>query len=198
MTKAQLAALSNKDKFRFGLSMIKKLIEYYGCESDAWTDFLDHLNDYLLIDFYSSAEGKFSKTWTPSLYSPSEILEPVYLPDKNGKDFYPCDICKKRNFLFAEYGAESGFCLNFKECGYVKDHYRYNRPDKTPLSVGKYKEYYDLFMSADISLLRVIYDTLSLTDETPGELFEGDRMPIIEDILSTVAFLEDRKSEGRG
>lgn len=176
--------LNNKGKFCFGLKLIVCLIKHYGYDFHKWEDYLVGLSDYTLIDFYSGTEGRKSRYWTPSDYSPAEILEPVYMPGANGRDFYPCEICGKNNWLFSDNGAESGFCLNFKSCKYVKEHYRYNRPGKNQYSLGKYREYYGLFMSADINLLRVIYDTLSLTDETAGELFGGDRMPIMNDIIN--------------
>lgn len=176
--------LNIKGKFCYGIKLIVKLIEYYDYDYNKWYDFLVDLTDYTLIDFYSGSIGRHSKHWSPSEYSPAEILEPVYMPDKNGKDFYPCDICEKINWLFSDNGAESGFCLNFKNCSYVSNHYRYARPNKDQYSTGKYKKYYDLFMSADINLLRIIYDTISLTDETSGELFNGSRDPLMLDMLS--------------
>ncbi len=178
-----ISMLNIKGQFCYGIKLIVKLIEYYSYNYNEWYDFLVCLTDYTLIDFYTESTGRRSEHWSPSEYSPAEILEPVYMPDSNGKDFYPCDICGKSNWLFSENGAESGFCLNFKSCNFVAEHYRYTRPDKNQYSVGKYKKYYDLFMSADINLLRIIYDTVSLTDETSGELFNGNRMPLTEDML---------------
>ncbi len=182
--KNNISILNIKGKFCYGIKLIVKLIEYYDYDYNKWYNFLIDLTDYTLIDFYSGSIGRHLKHWTPSEYSPAEILEPIYMPDKSGKDFYPCDICKKSNWLFSDNGAESGFCLNFKNCHYVSNHYRYTRTNKDQYSTGKYKKYYDLFMSADINLLRIIYDTVSLTDETSGELFNGNRDPLMLDMLS--------------
>ena len=179
-----ISSMNLKGKYCYGIKIISGLIEHFGYDYDNWRDFLICLTDFTLIDMYSGTEGRRSKHWSPSEYSPAEILEPVYMPDSQGRDFYPCDNCPQKRLLFEEYGAESGFCLNFKNCGYVSAHYRYTRPDKNKYSQGQYKKLYDLFMTADISLLRVIYDTLALTDETAGELFDGDRMPIINDMLT--------------
>lgn len=176
--------LNYKGLFCYGLKVIVKLIKHFNYDYSEWYDLLVGMTDYTLIDYSLSTEGRRSKYWYPSEYSPGEMLEPIFMPDENGKEFYPCDICGRSRWLFAEYGAESGFCLNYKNCSYAANNYRYNRPDKNKYSVGWYKECYDLFMTADINLLRVIYDTLSLTNEIPGELFNGDRIPLIADMLN--------------
>lgn len=181
--------MNTKGKFCYGIKLAVKLVEYYGYDRKRWYDFLAEMSDYTLIDICSGTQGRYSKHWSASDYSPAEILEPVYMPDKNGRDFYPCDICGKCSWLFSENGAESGFCLNFKNCCYVAEHYRYARSDKNQYSTGKYKENYDLFMSTDINLLRIIYDTVSLTDETAGELFDGDREPLMRDMLSVFGLI---------
>ena len=183
--KNNISELNIKGMFCFGLKAIIGLIDYFQYDYSKWNSYLLQLSDYTLIDFCLKTTGKYSLHWNTADFCPGEILVPVCMPDKNGGKFYPCDSCIKSDWLYTEYR----FCLNFKSCEYVKNHYRYNRPDKNQYSIGKYKEYYDLFMSADIALLRVIYDTLSLTDETAGEFFDGNRLPIINDILNVYAKL---------
>ena len=177
--------LNIKGMFCYGLKLIVRLIDYFGYDYSKWYEYLISLSDYTLIDFCLNTEGRYFQHWNTSDLCPGEILVPVCMPDKSGKNFYPCDACGKADWLYTEYR----FCLNFKSCEYVKNHYRYNRPDKNQYSVGKYKEYYDLFMGADINLLRVIYDVLSLTDETAGEFFDGDRVPIMNDMLDVYTAL---------
>lgn len=174
-----ISRLNIKGMFCYGLKLIAGLIVYFRYDRSIWHDYLISMSDYTLIDFCLKTKGRKFLHWNESVLCPGEILMPICMPDKNGKQFFPCDACCKNDWLYTEYR----FCLNFKTCQYVQEHYRYNRPDKNQYSVGKYKEYYELFMSADIDLLRVIYDTLSLTDETAGECFNGDRMPIINDML---------------
>lgn len=182
---SDISKLNIKGMFCYGLKLIIDLIDYFNYDHSRWRDYLISLSDYTLIDFRLNTKGRYLQYWNTSDLCPGEILVPVCMPDKSGKNFYPCDVCGKANWLYTEYR----FCLNFKTCEYVKDHYRYNRPDKNQYSVGKYKEYYDLFICADISLLRVIYDTLSLTDETAGEFFDGNRIPIINDMLGVYTML---------
>ncbi|MBQ3162588.1 MAG: hypothetical protein IJC04_10760 [Oscillospiraceae bacterium] len=185
--KNDFSSLNIKGMFCYGLKLIVGLIDYFHYDYSKWQDYLNCLSDFTLIDFCLKTKGRFlshcDDIWD---LCPGDILVPICMPDNNGKKFYPCnDECNKANWLYTEYR----FCLNFKNCEYVKNHYRYNRPDKNQYSIGKYKEYYDLFMSADIALLRVIYDTLSLTDETAGEAFDGDRIPIMNDMLGVYAKL---------
>jgi len=183
--KNDYSELNIKGMFCFGLKSINGLIDYFQYDYSKWRSYLLYLSDFTLIDFCLKTKGQYTQQWNVSDFCPGEILVPVCMPDKNGGKFYPCDFCEKSDWLYTEYR----FCLNFRSCEYVKNHYRYNRNDKNQYSTGKYKEYYDLFMSADINLLRVIYDTLSLIDETAGEFFDGSRLPIINDILSVYAKL---------
>lgn len=179
ITKNNFSRLNIKGMFCYGLKLIVKLIDYFNYDYSKWHNYLICLSDFTLIDFCLNTKGRCLQYWNESDFCPGEILMPVVMPDKKGKVFYPCDVCGKTNWLYTEYR----FCLNFRTCEYVKNHYRYNRSDKNQYSVGKYKEYYDLFISTDINLLRVIYDTLSLTNETAGEVFDGDRIPIMNDML---------------
>lgn len=175
--------LNVKGLFCYGLKVIVKLIKHFGYDFGKWREFLTGMSDYTLIDEQNGVGGRCSKHWEIFDYSPNEILIPIIFPKNNIKNFYPCDNCGQAKWLYGAYEDES-FCLNFKNCGYVRDHYRYNRPDKNQYSVGKYKEYYDLYMETDIDLLRVIYDTMLITDYSSAyEMFDGDRMPIIADIL---------------
>ncbi len=183
--KNDISQLNIKGMFCYGLKLIVGLIEYFQYDYSKWNDYLISLSDYTLIDFCLKTKGRHLQHWNTSDLCPGEILVPVCMPDDSGENFYPCDVCDKNSWLYTEYR----FCLNFKTCEYVKNHYRYNRTDKNQYSVGKYKEYYDLFMSADIKLLRVIYNTLSLTDETAGEFFDGNRIPIMNDMLGIYAAL---------
>ncbi|MGN1135739.1 MAG: hypothetical protein ACI4SF_05910 [Oscillospiraceae bacterium] len=179
----EFSELSVEGMFCYGLKVIVKLIKHFKYDYDKWYDFLVRMTDYTLIAPECCSMGRRSVYWDMADYSPEEILGPIVMPNGNNKRFYPCDKCAKKKLLFAEYGADSGLCLNCKNCGYVADHFRYNRPDKNQYSVGRYKEYYDLYMSADIDLLRVISDTFSLFGEIVQFVFHDDRMPIISDML---------------
>ena len=175
--------LNYKGLFCYGLKVIVKLIKHFNYDYSEWYDLLVGMSDRTLIDPSSSSVGRRSKYWEMGKYSPDEILLPVFMPDENGKEFYPCDICGRSRWLYGE-DAEYCFCLNFKNCGYVKNHYRYNRPDKNQYSVGEYKKYYELYMKTDINLLRVVYDTMALAEGALGELLNGDRIPLIADMLN--------------
>lgn len=175
--------LDIKGLFCYGLKVIVKLIKHFKYDGSKWHEFLLCMSDYTLIDMRNSIGGRCSKHWEMDKYSPNEILAPVVMTGKNGKAFLPCDSCGQAKWLFGEFEDEC-FCLNFKNCGYVKDHYRYNCPNKNQYSIGKYKEYYDLYMETDINLLRVIYDTISLTNGTIGEVFDGNSMPLIADMIN--------------
>lgn len=177
--------LNRAGLYCYGLKVIVKLIKHFGYDYNKWYELLLGMSDYTLIRESEGIVGRFSKYWGAiGDYSPEEILTPIFIPHKDIKNFYPCDHCGRQNWLYGMY-EEEDFCLNLKNCGYVRDHYRYNRPDKNKYSVGKYKEYYDMYMETDISLLRVIYDTFKIAE--PGDLIsffdDNNRTIIIADMI---------------
>ena len=184
-------ALNLKGMFCYGLKCIVKLINYYEYDFSDWDEMLMFMSDLTIIDYVVTLNGSKGRIcsditdWNnKNFYDPVEILQPIIMPCQGKKNFYPCESCEKNSWLFAEYGVEDWFCLNFKECQYVKDHYRYTRPNKNQYSVGAYKKCYDLYMRTDINLLRVIQDTLSIKYSIADEYFDGDRMPLIRDICT--------------
>lgn len=180
-----------KGMFCYGLKCIVNLIDYYGYDFDDWHEMLMYMSDLTIINYVITPNGSTGRIcanitdWdNKNFYDPAEILQPIIISCQGNKNFYPCESCEKSRWLFADYGAEDGFCLNFKDCEYVKNHYRYSRPDKNQYSEGIYRKCYDLYMRTDINLLRVIQDTFSIRYAIADEYFGGDRMPLIRDIWS--------------
>ena len=181
--------LNLKGMFCYGLKCIVKLIDYYGYDFSDWNEMLVFMSDLTIIDYVVTPNGGKGKVcvniidWdNKNFYDPTEILQPIIMPYQGKSNFYPCENCGKSQWLFAEYGIEDGFCLNFKNCEYVKNHYRYNCSDKNQYSEGIYRKLYDLYMRTDISLLRVIQDTFSIKYALTDEYFGGERILLIKDI----------------
>lgn len=191
MTNKTIKNLNCNGAYCYGIKLVVKLIDHYGYDYDEWQEVLNFLCDFTALENHYN---EIYIAWCKKLqcYSPTGILAPVYILNYNGfENFYPCHHCKKTGWLFNEYGDDSSFCMNFKNCEYVKYHYRYTQlaydsPDYKPITEGKYRKYYDLYMKTDITLLRIIEETLQICyGDLATDYFNNDHMPILYDMINT-------------
>lgn len=187
MAEKRLRRLNIRGAYCYGIKLVVKLIGHFGYDFGEWRELLEFLCYYT-----AHKDHNDMNVWREKLgyCSPTEILEPIVLDNHKGFEHYiPCDHCGKQRWVFGEYGADHTFCMNFKSCEYVTDHYRYKRqtfrfPGQQIYSEGKYKEYYDLFMKTDINLLRMIQETLMIAHgDAAYDYFDGNHVPIVFDMI---------------
>ena len=100
-----LDKLNDSGLIAYHIKCLIALIDHFGYDYEDWREVMELLTDLTLM-YGKSYEGKGLRSASVSdcedklwLYKPSEILEPVGIPQKGtNKYIVPCDVCGRTKY----------------------------------------------------------------------------------------------------